>query len=137
MLNHIDASLLAHANSLLIDYADAVLPSKHYYFTYNLNADPQSYSLVIRPNEKDPFIPAIVAESSTRGVIFHYQDFVTGRPFTREGGPKIKFLSPLFCSYSIFEVSCIHTVLVLYVKEDCVALSFNQDTPVVRITWEA
>ena len=137
MLNHIDASLLAHANQILIGNADAVLPSKHYYTTYDLNGEPPSYSLVIRANEKDPFIPPVVAQPSNRGVIFHYQDFVTGRPFTREGGPKIKFLSPLFCGYSIFEVSCIHTVLVLCVKEDCVALSFNQDTSVVRITWEA
>ena len=49
----------------------------------------------------------------------------------------ITFLSPIFEGHSIFEISPIHTVMVLRVKNTTMDIDFDKDTPVVRITWEA
>ena len=127
-----DTSFLAHANSLLINYPAAVLPTKHYYFTYELNAEEPSYTFVIRATEES-ILPSKVTESGSRGIIIHFQDLITPRPFDREGGIVITFLSPLFEGYSIFEISPIHTIMVLRVKNTTMDLNFGYDTPILKV----
>ena len=77
-----------------------------------------------------------MTESGSRGIILHFQDLITPRPFDREGGIVITFLSPIFEGHSIFEISPIHTVMVLRVKDTTMDIDFDKDTPVVRVNWK-
>jgi hypothetical protein len=60
---------------------------------------------------------------------------MTPRPFDREN-LKVTFLLPGFSGFEIFEISQVHTVLVLRVAEDFDDLNLDEDTPIVRVTWE-
>jgi hypothetical protein len=109
-----DTTFLPHANSLLIDYFHAVLEADDYYTVSNLNAHPPGYTIVLR-EVRDGYTPKIVTESGSKGFILHYQDFMTPRPFDREH-LKVTFLLPEFTGFEIFEISPVHTVLVVRVN---------------------
>ena len=109
-----DNTFLPHANSLLIDYCNAILYKEDFYLVSNLNANPPGYTIVLREFE-DGYTPKRVTESGSMGFILHYQDFMTPRPFDREH-LKVTFLLPDFTGFEIFEISPVHTVLVVRVN---------------------
>ena len=133
-----DYTFLPHANSLLIDYCNAILYKEDFYLVSNLNANPPGYTIVLREFE-DGYTPKRVTESGSMGFILHYQDFMTPRPFDREH-LKVTFLLPDFTGFEIFEISPVHTVLVVRVDSDFGSMLNNvirigEDTPLCHVTW--
>ena len=51
-----DYTFLPHANSLLIDYCNAILYKEDFYLVSNLNANPPGYTIVLREFE-DGYTP--------------------------------------------------------------------------------
>jgi hypothetical protein len=129
-----DTSYLPYVNSLLINYPDAVLPSKHYYIVNDLNSDPSGYTIFIRKGVTT-FFPSKVTDSGSRGFILHYLDVMTPRPFD-EDKLKVKLISSMFEGQEIFEISPVHTIMVLRVKNTTMDLDFDEETPLVHVSWE-
>ena len=81
------------------------------------------------------FFPSQVTESGYRGLILHYEDTMTPRPFDDEN-----FKVTLLCSkiehYNIHEISPVHSLMVLRVKKHTMDLDFQVDTPIVRVSWD-
>ena len=130
-----DTTYLPHANSLLIDYFHAVLEADDYYTVSNLNAHPPGYTIYFAMDTANAYRAKRVTQSGAQGFILHYLDLMTPRPFDREN-LKVSFLLPKFSSFEIFEISQVHTVLALRVTEDFDDLYLDEDTPIVRVTWE-
>ena len=76
-----------------------------------------------------------MTQSLSRGFILHYLDFMTPRPFDREN-LRVTFLLPKFSGFEIFEISPVHTVLVLRVDNDFDDLFLDEDTPLCHVNWE-
>ena len=100
----------------------------------DLNADRPGYRIFLKDNVT--FFPAPVTESGFRGVILHYEDHITPRPFDLEGDLKIDYMTLIFSGHSIFEISPVHTIMVLRVKDQVMDLDFDEVTPLVRVSWE-
>ena len=129
-----DTTYYAYANSLLINHHDALLSCENFYLISDLNADHPGYTIFLKDNVT--FFPAPVTESGFRGVILHYEDHITPHPFDLEGDLKIDYMTPIFSGHSIFEISPVHTIMILRVKDHVMDLDFDEVTPLVRVSWE-
>jgi hypothetical protein len=89
----------------------------------------------IRPHVKT-FVPSKVSDSGARGIILHFQDIITPRPVDHDQRLKITYQSPKFEGHDIFGVSPIHTLMVLRVKSTVYDIDFEEDTPIVRVSWD-
>ena len=81
------------------------------------------------------FFPSQVTESGRRGFIFHYEDVMTPRAFDGEN-TDITLLWPGIRSCDMYEMSPIHSLMLIRVKMHTMSIDFDVDTPIVRVNWE-
>ena len=130
-----DSTFLPHANSLLIDFTGAIVSNDDYFTVSNLNTNPPGYTIWFKNDDGAAYEPKKVTHSGTRGFIFHYLDLMTPRPFDRER-LRVSFLLPKFTGFEIFEISQVHTVLLLRVRDDCTPIVLEHNTPLCHVTWD-
>ena len=123
-----------HAQSLLFNWQDAVVPRDKYWF--KPDEEGKAWILLIKPGVK--LIPQVVSTLGQTGFIFHFEDTMTPRPFDNDDGKwKVTFMKALLNRYDLYMASPTHTYFCLHVDKDYddEIESEDNDVGLAKLSW--
>ena len=132
-MDNSDKDDYTYTASLLFNWTDAVVPRDFYWFKEDDNG--QAWILMIKPGVR--LIPRTVNTLGGKGIIFHFKDDMTPRPFDEDwGGWKVTRMLSDFNHHTLLMASATHTYFCLTVQDAVEEIkSGSHDIGFAKLSW--